>query len=82
MKINKEFVNLLIEEKEFTTVYDLIGEDGLKMIISGKKTLNSLKDLDEIFYTIDFLEKENIIIIRKSINIRAPHVGDCLRGGY
>lgn len=78
MKINKDFIKILTEEK-LTTVFDLLGKDGLGMIIHNKKTLKSLDDLDEIFYTIDFLEREKMIIIKQAGNAQAPNVGDCLQ---
>ena len=78
MKINKEFVKLLTEEK-LTMVFELLGRDGLGMIIADRKTLKSLDDLDEIFYTSDFLEREKMIIVKQSGNTKAPHVGDCLQ---
>ena len=59
MKLSKKFIKLLTEEK-LTKVFDLLGKDGLGLIIPGEKTLNSLEALDEIFYTIDFLEREKI----------------------
>jgi len=81
MGINKRFIKLLTEEK-LTMFFDLIGEEGLKMIIPGKKTLKSLDDLDGIFYTIDFLKKEKLITVEEAGNIKAPHVLDCLQGGF
>ena len=80
MKINKNFITLLTEEK-LTKVFELPGEDGLGVIIRGKKTLKSFEDVDEIFYTIDFLEKEKMITVSESIDIGTPNVGDCLQGG-
>ena len=78
MEINKKFIDLLTEEK-LTRMFELLGRDGLDMIVWDKKTLKSLDDLDEIFYTIDFLEREKMISITSAGNIRTPHVGDCLR---
>ena len=82
MKIHKEFVNLLKQKRE-AWVRDLLGEDGLKIIVCNsnkcEKNLNSLDDLDRIFYTLEFLERENLV----TVTLQDYHViyqaEDCLK---
>ena len=83
MKINKEFINLLKKKRE-ATIRNLLGRDGLGLVVSNKngceKTIDSLNQIDEIFYTLEFLKREKLISIEEKVdNHVIYHIGDCLK---
>jgi len=84
MKINKEFIDLLKKKRE-ATVRDLLGREGLRLIVAMaggcEKNINSLDQIDEIIYTLEFLENEKLIKIVGSDNHIIYHIGDCLKNG-
>jgi len=67
MTIHKEFINQIIKQYN-ATLGDLIGNSGLN-IAKNMKSVDELPDqLDRIFYTLDFLEKEGLIKVEKTSN--------------
>jgi len=83
MKINKQIVNLLRKRKEMV-VRDLLGTEGLGLIVAStgggcEKNVDSLEQIDEILYTLQFLEHEELIKEISSDNHVIYHIGDCLK---
>ncbi len=67
MTIHKEFINQIIKQYS-ATFGDLIGSRGLN-IAKNMRSVDELPDeLDRIFYTLDFLEKEELIKVEKTSN--------------
>lgn len=64
-------------------VRDFLGSEGLKLVVSknGKceKNIKNLEQIDEVIYTLEFLEREELIsVIKNCDNHVVYHVGDCL----
>ena len=67
MTIHKQLV-VQITKKYSATIGALVGNDGLN-IAGGLQSVDGLPDqLDKIFYTLEFLEKEGLIRIKKNDN--------------
>lgn len=63
MDIHQKFIDILLRERQ-GVLYDLIsdGKDGLGLTTTSN---NFLQQLDQILYTIDYLEKLDLINIQK-----------------
>ena len=69
MKINKEFINLLLEKREIY-VSLLLGNEGLNYFVEKRVNnklypteynQDSLEPIEDIIYTVDFLIKEKLV---------------------
>ncbi len=83
MGLNKELINLLKKKNE-GMVRDFLGREGLKLIVVSngecEKNIKNLKQIDEVIYTLEFLEREELISVIKNCDHHVIyHVGDCLK---
>ncbi|MCR4334759.1 MAG: hypothetical protein NUV47_03485 [Patescibacteria group bacterium] len=81
MKLNKNLIDLLKTGRQ-KRVNELLSRQELNLIVCDNgicsKNLKSLSELDEIFYTLDFLEREHLVTVETGGNDKIYHVGDCL----
>lgn len=73
MTIHKEFVNQVIKQYR-ATLGDLIDAHGLN-ITKNMRTVDELPDqLDQIFYTLEFLRKEGLVEIKEIHSTTTPAI--------
>jgi|SRR3989338_1567177 len=73
MTIHKKLVEQIIKQYS-ATLGDLIGRRGLN-ISNGMQSVDELPDqLDKIFYTLEFLEKEGLIEVKKVYSTTIPDI--------
>jgi len=73
MTIHKNFVDQIIKQRR-ATLGDLIGKRGLS-ISEHAKNVDFLPDqLDKIFYTLEFLEKEKLITVKEVSGNTIPDI--------
>ena len=75
MTIHKKFIDKIILRRD-ASLSELIGEEGLNLKSQVKDVGDLIDPLDQIFYTIEFLEKEGLIECEK----RGYSVNDSLFG--
>lgn len=68
MYIHKKFINQIIIKRK-SALCDLItGEDSIRLEELKPNTTKLIENLDKIFFTIDFLEKNNLITCKRYQN--------------
>jgi len=84
MKINKEFIDLLLQKRE-ASVYHLLDEEGLNYFIEKdlkeglplhKYNKNSLEPLEDVVYTVKFLIDEELIEKITKHSVAMPDFGE------
>lgn len=67
MTIHKKFIDQIIKWRN-TPLYNLIGNQGLNLKAQVKDVDELIDQLDQIFYTIEFLEREKLIECKRFSN--------------
>lgn len=89
MKINKKFIDLLLQKRE-APVYYLLNEEGLNYFIEKevkklplhKYNRDSLEPIEDIIYTINFLIKEGLVEKTAEHSPAIPDFGEVMRDVY
>lgn len=68
MYIHKNFINLIVIKRKAALCDLITGEDSIRLEDLKPNTSELIENLDKIFFTIDFLEKNNLIKCTKYSN--------------
>jgi hypothetical protein len=69
MQVHKKFIDKIIEKRE-ATVRDLIEGEGSLRFEYISNVVRRLDQMDQVEYTINFLDKQNLIEVKKMKNSR------------
>ncbi len=84
MKINEDFINLLLEKRE-ALVYRLLNEEGLNYFVEKelkeglplhKYNKNSLEPLEDVVYTVKFLIDQELVEKITKHSVAIPDFGE------